>query len=316
MPTASPDPILLARALETLVARTPVAERLAGDPLAFPRRYTDPADQEIAALLASSLAFGRVAAFWPVLEAIFATADAHGGPAAFVRSSDRAPLLRLQYRWVRGGNLAQWADTLGEALRRHGRLADLARACWDPDDADLGMTLDRLVGELRACAVAVSVRRGGPDHFAALPRPFRTFLPRPAEHSACKRWCMALRWLVRPPGDPDRVDGIDLGLWDLPPAGLVIPLDTHVARISLLLGLTSRSDGSFRTAREVTAALAALDPADPLRFDFALAHMGISGVCTVRKDGDRPPPAAVCRECPLAPLCVVGRAHARSGATG
>jgi hypothetical protein len=80
--------------------------------------------------------------------------------------------------------------------------------------------------------------------------------------------------------------------------------------------LTDRRDGSWRTAREITAGLARLDPADPLRFDFALAHLGISGRCTVQAGPGRaaPPPAEVCRGCPLAPACRVGARTLRARA--
>ncbi|MEM6929588.1 MAG: DUF2400 family protein, partial [Myxococcota bacterium] len=130
--------------------------------------------------------------------------------------------------------------------------------------------------------------------FSDLPRGLRMFLPRPSDGSATKRWWMILRWLVRRP------DGVDRGLWtSRAPSELVIPLDTHVLRIARYVGLTARKDGSLRTALEITAGLRAIDPDDPVRFDFALAHLGISGGCKGRPD-------PVCRPCPLRGLCTVG----------
>jgi len=91
---------------------------------------------------------------------------------------------------------------------------------------------------------------------------------------------------------------VDLGLWTTrAPAELLVPLDTHVLRLSQFLGLTRRKDGSLRTAREITAALAACDPADPVRYDFALAHLGISGGCRGRRD------PTICPACSLHPVC-------------
>ena len=52
-----------------------------------------------------------------------------------------------------------------------------------------------------------------------------------------------------------------------------------------------------RTAAEITAALSRLDPRDPLRYDFALAHMGISGLCPTRRVEE------VCVECPIRSVC-------------
>ena len=287
---------------EALEAATDHAARIAVDPVSFAHRYPDPADAEIAGLLAASLAYGRVTLFRPVVEAALAAADAQGGPAAFARTfdpdRDGAPLRPLVYRWNRGIDLVLLFATLREALARHGGLAPLFRG-WRPEDGDVQRVLTRAIEELRVTAVEVAPSCGiRAASFDALPRGFRYLLPSPAGGSACKRWNLYLRWMVRPP-----TGGVDLGLWDLlPPRALVIPLDTHVARIARLVGLTERTDGSWRTAVDITRALALLDPEDPVRFDFALAHLGISGACTGRHD------PAVCPRCPLQPHCLHGGA--------
>lgn len=105
---------------------------------------------------------------------------------------------------------------------------------------------------------------------------------------------MYLRWMVRP------ADGIDLGLWkEVSPAKLVIPVDAHIQRIGGYLGLTSRKQADWRMAREITAALKTLDPGDPVKYDFALCHLGISEGC----DGSD---LTKCLKCPVAELCEVG----------
>jgi uncharacterized protein (TIGR02757 family) len=76
-----------------------------------------------------------------------------------------------------------------------------------------------------------------------------------------------------------------------------VPLDTHVHRIGRFIGLTRRKDLSWRTAEDVTRRLRSLDPRDPVRYDFALSHLGISGSCASRKDQRR------CAGCPLKPVC-------------
>ncbi len=47
-------------------------QHLANDPLSFCHRYHDPADREIAAVIASSFAYGSVAIILRTLESIFA----------------------------------------------------------------------------------------------------------------------------------------------------------------------------------------------------------------------------------------------------
>ena len=60
------------------------------DPIHLVKRYTDPADVEVAAVFASALAFGRVEAFLPVTEAILDVADTRGGPARWVAEFDES----------------------------------------------------------------------------------------------------------------------------------------------------------------------------------------------------------------------------------
>lgn len=280
--------------LEALYQQTDAAARLAHDPVAWPHRYTHPSDREIAGLLAACFAYGRVRLFQPVLAEIFALADAAGGPRAWVDrfepQRDGEPLRPLVYRWNRGIDVV----LLLAALRRVYREVDSLEALLGEPTDGLRIGLARAVDRLREEAVAASEEAGVPARrFADLPRGFRTFLPSPVDGSACKRWNMYLRWMVRPPRE-----GIDLGVWwRWRPADLVIPLDTHVLRISRFLGLTRRKDGSWRTAVEITEALRAYDPEDPLRFDFALAHLGISGRCKGRRDPE------ACPGCPLDAVC-------------
>ena len=126
-------------------------------------------------------------------------------------------------------------------------------------------------------------------------RGLQHLLPVPLGPGAAKRLNMFLRWMVRGP------DQVDLGLWRaIPPSALVIPLDTHIGRISLRLGLTRRKDLSWRTAVEITRNLARIDAADPVRFDFPLCHHGMSGVCAPRARVE------ACAGCELRSVCRVG----------
>lgn len=285
----------LGETLRRLVAEVDADARRAADPVAFVHRYDRPADQEIAGVLAASLAYGRVAAFRPVLQALFARADAAGGPRAWVEAFDPATdgpgLADLSYRWNRGVDWVLLLGALRGLVEAHGTLE---RAL--PAEGGLPEALDAFVVALRAEALRVAPAAGlAAEDFEALPRGFRTMVPRPADGSATKRWWMFLRWMIRP------ADGVDLGAWtSRRPAELLIPLDTHVHRIARFVGLTARPDASLRTAREVTARLAALDPDDPVRFDFALAHLGISGACRGHRDPE------ICPGCPLDPVCAAG----------
>ena len=262
------------------------------DPIDFVHRYDDPEDQEVAALFASALAFGRVASFTPVLERIFDLSDAAGGPAAWVERcthTEDPGLQPLFYRWVRGHDLARFAATIGRFRLRHGSVRAWLDARVQPQQPELSMLLGLLIDEFRALSVP-----GADGSFADLGRGYKHLLPHPSSGSACKRWCMLARWM-------SRTDSPDLGLWPIQPDSLIIPLDTHIHRIARMVGLTRRNDGSWRTAAEVTANLRRIDPDDPVRFDFVLAHLGIDGRCKGRRV------VAICTECSLAPVCNTGR---------
>ncbi|MCA9569356.1 MAG: TIGR02757 family protein [Myxococcales bacterium] len=285
-------PALRARLLE-LAADPRTVDQIGNDPVRFVHRYPDPADQEIAGFFASALAFGRVSLFAPVIAAVLDRADALGGPSTWARTLDadaeHAALDGLYYRWTRASDLVVLAAALGDVQRSHGSLGALVRV--GPDEPDVVPALSRLVLAVREAVVR---HTGVP--FDSAPRGLRYLLVDPAEGSSAKRVHLYARWMVRS-------DAVDRGVWShVPPRSLLVPVDTHVHRIARLVGLTDRKAADLRTSREVTARLRALDAEDPVRFDFALAHVGISGGCR----GQHVP--AVCDACALQSLCSEGSA--------
>ncbi len=277
------------------------AARLGFDPVDLPRRYGDPADQEVAGLFAAALAYGRADLFKPQLEGVLA--EMGPSPARFCERLAEAPRRGLfaafRYRFNVPADLAALAAAAGHVRLARGSLGDrfaalLRDAAGAPEP--LRRALSRFARELREAPPARAALAGrGPRGLAHL-------LPDPDLAGACKRWNLYLRWMVRGP------DEIDLGAWKgVPRSSLVVPLDTHVARIARYLGLTDRRDMTWRTAEEVTASLRRLDPEDPVRFDFALCHLGMSGACPPRRDPTR------CAACPLREGC---RARARVAPPG
>ncbi|MBI4424056.1 MAG: TIGR02757 family protein [Elusimicrobia bacterium] len=291
----SPGP--LREALEALRRGTDLRARVAEDPIAFPRRFREPGDIEIAAWLASSLAYGRVSLFSAALEKVL---EAMGGrPRRFVERLDPVRDLPafapLYYRMNRGEDIACLLYLMQQVVLRHGSVGGLFRECWRDGDPDVGPALDRFIDRVSAIDTSpVYGRDRRPYGLAQL-------LSRPSKGSSCKRLSMFLRWMIRPD------DGVDFGLWTfVPPSKLVVPLDTHVLRISRYLGLTRRRTGGWAAAQAVTRRLAEADPEDPLKYDFPLCHLGISGRCPLVRS------AVCCRACPLLRRCARGRALARN----
>lgn len=276
---------LLKPALDALLSQSDAPLLLRGDPVELPHRYSRADDVEIAALLSAALAYGRVDLFKPRLTALL---DALGpSPADVARNSTPVELLArtrgFSYRMTDARDVACLLYGAGAMLRAHGTLGAAFAKHWR---GDLRAALGGFVDEL--CAVDFRPITGK----RAPTRRLKHLLPHPDRGSACKRLNLFLRWMVRGP------DGVDFGLWNfVPAAALVVPLDTHVHRIGRFIGLTARKDLSWRTAEDVTRKLRCLDERDPVRYDFALSHLGISGTCAARKDARR------CAGCPLKPIC-------------
>lgn len=285
----------LHRTLERLAVAPDRLARIHNDPVGFVHRYDRPEDQEIAGLLASGLAYGRVASFAPKIVALLDRADACGGPRTWVdrfEPTEEAWLHGFQYRWNRGADHLLLLAGLRDLLAQHGSLGSLVQR--EPTETDLIPGLSRFISALREAVLGVP---GAPPTLKQASHGLRYLLPDPAGPSAAKRIHMYARWMVRP------ADGVDLGTWShLSAADLVMPMDTHVHRIATLVGLCTRPTADRRAAQELTAALRAFDAHDPVRYDFALAHLGISAGCKGRHH------PAICPTCPLQPLCREGSA--------
>lgn len=108
--------------------------------------------------------------------------------------------------------------------------------------------------------------------FFSLPHPARTLkhLPDPMKGSAAKRINMFLRWMIR----KDRA-GVDLGIWkSISPSKLSCPLDVHTGNVARELGMLKRKQNDSNAVAELDSALRALDPEDPVKYDFALFGLG------------------------------------------
>ncbi|OFW36842.1 MAG: TIGR02757 family protein [Acidobacteria bacterium RIFCSPLOWO2_12_FULL_67_14] len=273
----------------------------ASDPVHLVRRYPAPEDREIVAFCAAGLAFGRVASVLASIEALLAVLGP--APARFVRAFDAAihgpRLAPLGHRWVRGKDLAALVLILQRMLRESGSLERFFLAGDDPAAADIGPALDAFSTR----ALETDLRPAYGPRVRAVRAGVCYFFPRPSAGSACKRLNLFLRWMVRK-------DAVDLGVWSsVAPSRLIVPLDTHVIRLGRCLRLTRRSSPGWKMAAEITAALRGIDPADPVRFDFSLCHVGMMGACGYGR-------APRDSQCPLRGFCrprPTSRSSRRSG---
>ena len=266
--------------LDELLASCDAESTRRRDPVDFVHAYDEPRDQEIVGLIASSLAFGNAVAARRSIERVLEALGTE--PAALLVESDPAELRRRLHGFVhriyRAEHLASLLSRAGWLLREHDSLGNAFVHFHRTSQGDFREGLSRFADALRGEATNRNLR-----HLVSDPR----------AGSACKRLLLYARWMIRP------ADGVDLGLWPIAPSELLIPVDTHVHRISQNLGLTKRRAASWATAEEITAVLRTFDPDDPVKYDFALCHLGVSRECPSRPDPGK------CAQCVLQEVCSI-----------
>ena len=283
----------LQQPLDRLCREFDWARRIEQDAIQFPHRYHDPADIEIAGLFASCMAYGRVDLFGAWVTWVL---DRMGeSPARFVWSFDlekhREVFTGFRYRFNRDRDVLAVCHAAQRVLASPRSLQAVLLEGDYPPHPHVGLALEHFANGFV-----------GGDLSAVFPRNrlsygFKHWFPLPSTGGACKRLHLYLRWMVRR-------ERPDFGIWQgIPPSALLMPVDTHIENMARSIGLTRRRSRTWRMVEELTAALRRLDPADPVKYDFALCHKRMSGQCLNRRD------AAVCSPCGLKPVCVHWRGH-------
>ncbi|MFC2173593.1 TIGR02757 family protein [Acidobacteriota bacterium] len=275
------------------------------DPISRVRRYKNTEDREASGLIAAALAYGQIKQILTSVDHVLAVLSEH--PASYL---SRASLTRLEtalagftHRFADHQTLALLLYAMGRTFRTGRRLGDIFILGHQEAGGDLRDALVSFVDHLRKHARDGLERqtrsgRGGvtPDRRARLMKGLSHLISSPEDGSACKRMNLFLRWMVR------RDDGLDLGLWpEIDPSKLIMPLDTHTVRVSRRLGLLTRKTADWKAAVELTENLKRFDPKDPVKYDFALSHLGSEGPC--RKN----PNEEDCKRCTLLGFCTSGK---------
>jgi uncharacterized protein (TIGR02757 family) len=258
----------------------------ATDPIQIVRRFDRRDDREVVGFCAAALAFGRVRSVLQSIERLIAIMGE--SPAAYVRSfnprRDAPRFAGLVHRWTRGPDLVALVWLLHQMIERSGSIEAFFveghdSAADDVEPALNAFSTRALSLDLRAAYGRVPQRPG-----------VCYFFPRPLSGSACKRLNLFLRWMVRR-------DELDLGVWTrILPAHLIVPLDTHVIRVGRCLQLTRYTSPGWAMARDITASLRQLDPQDPVKYDYALCHLGMMNACGFNR-------AQKDSQCPLRGAC-------------
>lgn len=235
------------------------------DPVQFVWRYQRPEDREVAGIVASSLAYGNIKQIKKSVERVLAVLGDR--PARAIDALDAGAAVRelagFKHRFNDARDAACLLVFIREMRRSRGSIERFFAS-----EAGFGGLRPALSDFVRR---TLALPRDGLYGDGPLPEDagVRFFFPSPEDGSACKRLCLFLRWMVR-------ADTVDPGGWTrVPVSALLIPLDAHIISIGRTARLTRRISPGWKMAEDITATLRACDPADPVKYDFALHRMGL-----------------------------------------
>ncbi len=255
------DTVRLKQVLEALYDKYNRREYITSDPLMFVYEYESDRDRELAAFIASSLAYGRVAQI--KISAANLLGRMGKSPRDFVEGfagAEKKALEGFKHRFNTGEDFEVLFGAFSELLKEYGSLGAFFTACRNDSDETV---LPALTGFVR----------GIKERAPRKTKSFGYLLADPAAKSPCKRLKMFMRWA-------SRKDDVDPGFWpDVPQSALIVPMDTHMIRLCKLLGLYDSNTVTLKTAVEVTGMFARINPQDPVRYDFALSRVGIVENC-------------------------------------
>jgi uncharacterized protein (TIGR02757 family) len=228
------------------------------DPVWVLHRFQDERDIEIIGLITSAYAYGSVDQINRFIESLLSRIGnkPYEFTINFGKRKDKKFLKDLYYRFNTEHDLLNLFDSLGKAINEYGSLKNLFMLEYSNEDENIVKALQHFTAAINQYVI----RRDKYFHY---------LLTNPAGGSTCKRMNLFLRWMVRK-------DEIDLGLWNgVSPAKLIMPVDTHIGRISKKLKLVERKSVDLKFAIELTRRLRRYDANDPVKYDFALCHLGI-----------------------------------------
>lgn len=250
--------------LDNLAARYNRKDFIEDDPVRFPHRYKSKTDVEISAFVSAWIAYGQRAQIIKTLERLHA--EYEGSPTEFIRKGkfmrykdDKSSL----YRFFKG------EDYYSLCQRFHTILFE--ENYPDLESRIVAAELDskKLKSNSTAMESSFTAALNVLEKIIGL-FPNQKGIPKDTS-SACKRLCLFLRWMTRNDGV------VDLGFWHLlRPQELIIPLDTHVYRLSRELNLCERNQADMKAAMEISLRLREYFPDDPIAGDFALFGYGVS----------------------------------------
>ena len=233
---------------------------IAPDPLQFLHMFSDRKDIELIGFMASVFAYGNVKQILNTLNEILRISKRE--PYSYIMNFCAEEEITLKHRFYTSNDIKMLFLLLKKIYKHYGSIEKAFMDNYTASDDNIGKTLSGFTAFMLSIAESLT-------GIGKISQGIKFMFPDPLSGSACKRLNLFLRWMVRK-------DELDFGLWKGIRANqLVIPVDTHIARISRELNLTSRTNISWKMAEEITENLKRYDPVDPVKYDFALCHIGM-----------------------------------------
>lgn len=234
--------------------------KLSPDPLEFPHKFSYPLDIEVSAFLSSVFAFGNIKQIITTLDKLHSLISSN--PFDYITNFNRKEEKKFSgfiHRFFTENDIIKLFYGLKRVYETYGSLKYLFFLYDFPKEINYKNTISFFSNNLLDICRDHSQPSDG----------LKFMFPDPFKGSACKRMNLFLRWMIRK-------DELDFGLWgEFTTSKLVIPVDTHIARICTELKLTKRKNVSWLMAEEITENLKKFNPADPVKYDFAICHIGM-----------------------------------------
>ena len=225
------------------------------DPVQVPRRFSRKENIEIAGFLAATISWGSRPAI--IRNALHLLTLMDNRPYEFITHAAPADFRVLRsfvHRTFNGNDSIYFAQALKNIYLNHGGLQQVFEEGFE-----------------KGCDIRSALIHFYSVFFGLPGERTRKHVANVENGASAKRLNMFLRWMVR----NDRA-GVDFGLWSgIPASALMLPLDVHTGTIARKVGLLSRSTNDWKAVEEVTARLRKFDPADPVKYDFALFGLGV-----------------------------------------
>ncbi|QQS34883.1 MAG: TIGR02757 family protein [Ignavibacteriales bacterium] len=228
------------------------------DPLQFLHLYKKENDIEVMGFLSSIFAYGNVKQILNTLNAL--NSFLQPVPYKHIIALNSRYKINLKHRFYSEADVNALFILLNKTIKKHGSLKELFLNGYTSSDVNVKNGITNFSQYFLEEYLRLF---GKPTHG------IKFMFPSPEKGSACKRMNLFLRWMVRK-------DELDFGIWnEIPADKLIIPVDTHIAKISKHLKLTSQKNVSWKMAEEITHNLKKFDADDPVKYDFALCHIGM-----------------------------------------